>query len=715
MGYTAFDDAGTLIHDGVPSLLTTTSVTGNFFTLLGVGAQVGRVFRFDETWDVGANVVVISDHLWRQQFGADRSLIGKTILFDSKPLTVVGVAPRDFRFPTPRTDLWRPMAWPAAGMAQVYFRRAHWIRAVARLAPGVTIDQASAQLTAVAAQLKSEYPATNRVMDAELAPLHRFLIGDTRLPLLVLLASAGLLLLIACANVGNLLLVRAAARERELALRVALGATRFRLVRQAFTESLVLSLIGGAAGLALGWWGTRTLGALVPAGMLRVSVLGVDWNVVWYVLALTTACGLLFGMAPASWASRRDPNDALKSGGRGAQGGVRAHGWGQRLAVAEIAIALLLTVGAGLVIRSYALLQRVNPGFDARGVITMSVNIPDTGYDSARKVIAFFDDLVARARALPGVTDAAVVTHLSLSGQGWSSDFSVQGASAGHFASTLLHRQVTPNYFSTMRVPLLRGRWFTAADRGEPAVAVINAALARANFAGRDPIGQQITFDRAPTPRSTWRTIVGVVGDEHQNTPATPAGIEVFEPMAQAPSRAATLVARTTGDPTALAPALRRVVADLDPRLAIADLRPMTDVQAVSMARDRFLMTLLSLFGVVGLILAVVGVYGVVAQLARGRTREMGIRLALGASSRSVRWLVVRHGLRLAGAGLVAGGIVALLTTRALARLLFGVAPTDPLTFGVVVFVLLGASVVASWIPGVMVARVDPARTLREE
>lgn len=715
MAYADFPQSATLLGTGSPRLVTSAYVTGNFFSVLGVPAQRGRVFRDDETWSRGAGVVVLSDRLWRDEFRADPSLVGKTVSIDGKDLVVVGIAPRSFAFPWQSVDLWAPLAWQKDQTSKVSFRRAHWLRVVARLREGVTAEQAAAQLTAVATSLKTEYPATNRVMDAELAPLHRFLVGDTRLPLLVLLGSVGLLLLIACANVGNLLLVRAASREREVALRAALGASGPRLVRQALTESLILSVFGGAVGLAIGWWGTRTLGGLVPAGMLRVDRFDIDWPVVGFVIAVTTACGLLFGIAPAAWVSRRDPNDALKSGSRSFGHGAHLHRWGQWLAVTEVAIALLLTIGGGLLVHSYAMLQRVSPGFDPHGVITATIHLPGARYDSSRKIVAFFDDFVSRVRMLPGVSDAGAATHLPLTVPGWSSDFSVQGASAGHFSEPLLHRQVTPDYFRTMRVPLLRGRWFTSADRGPPYVVVINDVFARQYFKDHDPIGQQVAFDRTPSATSTWRTIVGVVGSEHQTTPATPAQIEAFAPITQELSAEMTLVARTAGDPAALGPAIRRVVSDLDPQLAIERIQPMADIQAASMARDRFLMLLLSLFGVVGFVLAAVGVYGVVAQLARGRVREMGIRLALGASVGSVRWLVVRRGLELTLIGLVAGALVALVATRAMARLLYGVAPTDPLTFGIVTLGLLSASLVASWLPGVKAGRVDPVRSLREE
>jgi predicted permease len=714
MAYVDFPQSSTLIVNGEPRLLTVSFVTGNFFAVLGVNPQRGRLFQDQETWESATPVMVLSDRTWRRDFGADPEIVGKTVSLNGIARLVVGIAPRGLAFPWPTVDVWAPMAWQKSQVSATGFRRAHWLRVIARLRPGVSAEQANAQVRGVAANLRAEYPATNKVMDAELVPLLRFLVGDTRLPLQILLAAVGLLLLIACANVGHLLLIRAGSREREVALRVALGAGRLRLARQALTESLMLSLLGGAAGLALGWLGTRTLTALLPAGMLRVVSFGVDWTVVTYVFAVTTACGLLFGTAPAVWTSRRDPNDALKSGGRTSGHSAHLHRWGQRLAVFEVALALLLTVSAALLVRSYAMLQRVDPGFDPHGVLTASIQLPRARLNSAQGV-AFFNNLVERLQAVPGVSNAAAVTQLPMTAPGWSSDFSLEGASAGHFSSPLLHRQVTPDYFRTMHVPLLLGRVFTSADRGTASVVVINDAFARQYFKDADPIGQRITFDRVPDSTSTWRTIVGVVGSEHQTTPATPPQIEAFAPIAQESSSQMTIVARTAGDPLSIGPAIRRIVAQLDPQLVVADIKPMSDVYATAIARDRFLMTLLSLFGVVGLVLAVVGVYGVVAQLARSRMREMGIRIALGAQAGSVSWLIVRRGLILTAIGAITGTGVALVATRGLRRLLYGVAPTDPLTFVVVLGALFTATLVASLLPGLKAARVDPTQTLREE
>jgi predicted permease len=629
---------------------------------------------------------------------------------------VVGVMPAGFAFPWERVDVWRPPAWSRTDRAQVYFRRAHWLRAIARVRPGVSLDQADAQFQQVVRRLQVQYPETNRVMGAGMTPLHAFLVGDTRLPLLILLAAVGLLLLIACANVGNLLLVRAAGREREMAVRLALGAGRLRLVRQALTESLVLSLIGGAAGLALGWWGTRALVALQPPEMLRVREFGVDWSVLAFVVAITTASGLLFGIAPALWSSRRIPAEALREGGRTGSEGRRIRRWGDSLVIGEVALALMLTVGAGLLVRSFWQLQQVNPGFESRGVLAVSIDLPDSRYETGDKAAAFFDELLRRVRALPGVDDAGAVSQLPLTAPSWTSDFAVAGRPAGEYGTEVVHRVVTPEYLRTMRVPLLRGRGITADDRKDaPPVVLINDALARGYFAGQDPVGQRITFDRVPDSTSVWRTIVGVAGSEHQSTLAQDAQIEILAPFAQDRSSGMAVVVRTGASPASLAPAVRREVAALDANLAITSIQTMDAVRGASMARERFLMTLLVVFAIVGLALAVVGVYGVLAQLARRRTREMGIRIALGAQSSQVRWLIVRHGMRLVLVGLLIGGSLALASTRALRGLLYAVPATDPLTFAAVAALLALTGAAASLLPALRASRADPASALRAE
>jgi putative ABC transport system permease protein len=714
--YSPYSPRMTLAGLGTPRLLTTAIVTGNFFTLFGVRPALGRGFVDQETWKNGAHVAVLSHRGWTQQFGGDPAIVGRFIRLEGQSVQIVGVMPESFAFPQEAVDIWAPTEWDPANRGQIFFRRAHWMRPIARLAPAVSREQAEAQFQQVVERLKQEFPVTNRVMGAGMVPLHEYLVGDTRLPLLVLLGSVGLLLLIACANVGNLLLVQAAGRERELSVRVALGASRRRIVRQALTESLVLSGIGGLAGLATGWAGTRALVALQPEGMLRVRDFGVDWQVFGYVLALTTLSGLLFGIAPAIAGGRRMPADALREGGRSGTGGRRMRRWGDALVVGEVALALMLTIGAGLLVRSFWVLRHVHPGFDPNGVLTVAINLPDATYDSSDKIQLFFDGLIARVRALPGVTDAALTSPLPLTGSGYTSDYSIASHPRGEYGTEVAHRRVSTDYFKTMHVPILQGRDFTAADtRTAPSVVLINDALARKSFRGENPIGQRIANDRDPDSTTVWHTIIGVVGSEHLSSLSIEPKVEIFSPSTQDETSVMTVVARTSGDPASLAPGIRQVVAEMDGNLALGAVRPMSEVHAKSLARERFLTTLLLVFAGVGVTLAVIGVYGVLAQLARRRTREMGIRIALGAPVGQVRWLVVRHGLRLVAVGLAIGTTLALVATRGLQTLLYHVAPADPLTFVAVPVLLTLTGIVAAWLPAVQASRADPAIALRAE
>ncbi|MEJ2217136.1 MAG: ABC transporter permease [Gemmatimonadota bacterium] len=716
--YETFPARATLTGDGSPQVLTFAGVTGNFFNVLGVDPVAGRALRPEETWDQAARVVVLSHAAWQNRFGGDPGVVGRMLTLDGRGYRVVGVMPAGLSYPFQGMDGWVPTRWDPANRTQTWFRRAHWLRAIARLRPGVTPAAANAELQAVVKQLQKEYPETNRVMGANMTPLHRFLVGDTRTPLLVLLAAVGLLLLIACANVGNLLLVRASGRRRELAVRGALGAGRPRLVRQLLTESLLLSTFGGAAGLAVGWAGTRVLERLQPEGLLRVSHFALDPTVVGYVVAITVASGLLFGVAPAFWTGRMVPGTALREGGRTGAPGRGARRTASGLVVGEVALALLLVVGAGLLVRSFWQLQRVDVGFRPNGVLAVWLDLPDARYDTGDKLDVFYDELVRRVRALPGVTSAAAISVVPLdrSHGWWTSDFSVEGRPRDAYGTEVAHREVTPGYFRTMGVPLLRGRTFTATDRaGAAPVIVVNEALAQQYFRGQDPLGQRITFDKEPDSTSVWRTIVGVVGNDHQNGVAQPTQIEIFQPFPQHPRNGMMLVARTPADPAALTPAIRRVVKDMDPLLPLLSVRTMADVHTTALARPRFLMTLLLLFAGIALTLAVVGVYGVTAQMTRRRTQEIGVRIALGARTGDVVGLVLLRGATLMGAGLAIGIAAALLATRAMRALLFDIAPTDAVTFAAVAAILAAAGLLASWLPARRAGRVDPVEALKAE
>jgi predicted permease len=713
--YPDFAGTTTLTGYGEPRLLKAQPVTGNFFDVLGVRAELGRTLRDAETWEgSGSPAAVLSYRAWRDVFGADRSLVGRTVQLGGRPVEIAGVLPALFAVPGLDVDVWEPVGWDRTSRAQVWFRRAHWVRVIARLKPGVTLEGANAGLQKVVTRLQHDFPATNRHMGAGLTPLHEFLVGKTRQPLLVMLGAVAVLLLIACANVANLLLVRAAGREREAALRLALGAGRGRLLRQALVESALLAGLGGTAGLALGWWGTRVLLALQPTGMLPVTDVAMSWRVIAYVTAATALCALLFGIAPTLWAGRRAPADVLRDEGRTSSGTLRARRWGDALLVSQVAMALALTLGAGLLVRSYLLLQRVEPGFDSHQVLAVRVVLPGIRFDSTRKVLAFYGELERQARALPGVEAAAVVSLVPLGPPSWSSQFAIAGREP--LDGQVVHRELSPDYQKVMRVPLLRGRRLTEADRrGAPYVVLINQTLARIYFPGQDPVGQRVAFDRLPDSSSTWRTIVGVVGDERQGSLSEASQPEFLAPYPQEARSGMTLMVRTSAEPTVLAPAVRRIIARLDPELAISSVQTMDQVRAASLARDRFLTVLMLAFAGVGMALGLVGVYGVVAQVARRRMRELGIRVALGARAGQVQWLVVRHGIVLTVLGIGAGIAVALSATRAMRTLLYQVAPVDPLTFVVVPALVLLTATVASWLPAARASRADPCEVLRSD
>lgn len=715
-GYSDRRSSATLTGEGEPRIINYAQVTGSFFDLLGVHAQLGRVFRDEESWHQPARVIVISDRFWRGVLGADPSVIGRSIRLGGTPHQIVGVMPANFEYPYSDVDVWLTIGWDASDRQQLSFRRAHYLRTIARVRPGVSTNAADAQLQAVVRRLQQQYPETNTGMGATLTPLHDFISGDARQPLILLFGAVGLLLLIACANVGNLLLVQAIGRQRELSLRLALGAGRTRLVRQALTESLVLSLLGGIAGLAVGWAGVRVLAAIQPKEMLPMNDFGIDWSVLLFLIIVTTICGLLFGIAPSLWGQRQLPANALREGSRSSGDGKRLRRWGDALVIGEVALALLLTVGAGLLVRSYSALRRVNPGFEAAGVLTVSLQLAGDRYDSVAALTRFDGQLLERVRAVPGVSSAAIGSSLPLTGLGWTSDFAVQGRARDDFATEVAHREVTGDYFRAMHVPLLRGRVFSDADtRDAERVVVVNEALVRRYFRGRDPLGQRIAFDRVPDSTSKWRTIVGVVGSEHQIGIPVAAHDEIIAPLAQDQQQGIILVARTSGAPIALVDPIRRALREIDPNLAIESVRSMDDVLGESLARDRFLMTMLAVFAGVGLTLAIVGVYGVLAQMTRRRTREMGVRIALGARGAQLRWLVMSQGLRLVMAGLLLGGLFALMLTGVMQRVLFGVPASDPLTYVLVGILLAATGAAAAWLPAYRASSTDPALALRAD
>ncbi|HEX6314737.1 MAG TPA: ABC transporter permease, partial [Gemmatimonadaceae bacterium] len=713
--YPSFNSSTVLSHDGEAQLLEQMTVTGNFFDVLGLPAALGRTFTDDETWNTGERIAMISHRLWTTRFGSDSSLVGRTIELGGYPVRVIGVAARRFGMPGMNPDIFRPTMFDRAAETRVSFRRAHWLRPVARLEPGVSLEEANGALQVVVQRLQQQYPVTNTNMGAGLMPMQRFLVGDARQPLVALQVAVGLLLLIACANVGNLLLVRAAERERESVVRLALGAGRGRLVRQALAESLVLSTLGGLAGVALGWAGTRVLAAMQPDGMLPVGTITVNGTVLAFALGVSVASGLLFGTGPALWAGRRAPAEVLKEGGRSGTR-TRLRRWSHALAVAEVAVALVLLAGAGLLVRSWLELQSVSPGFDSKGVLTMSITLPSARYDTQDKRDAFYAEAMGRLGALPGVEGVATVTRPPMTETGWSSDFAVAGRPREDFGIDVLHREVSPGYHTVLGVPLLRGREFTVADsRDAPPVLIINEALSSKYFPDEDPIGKRIAFDRYPDSTSFWRTIVGVVGSERQAGLESESRPEFFAPVVQDENGPRTFVIRSTVPPQSLIASARGVIGAIDRGIAINRVLPMTDIRDAALARRRFVMMLVLVFATAGLLLAVIGVYGVMAQLARGRRREIGIRVALGAPLTDIRGMVLRRSVALAATGVAIGVGVSLLGSKAMRSLVYGVSPVDPLSLTLVGALLATAAVAASMPTAWRASRVNPTETLRAD
>jgi putative ABC transport system permease protein len=691
-----------------------TEVTGNFFDVLGVRPVLGRGLTWEETWDAGSRPAVLAHDFWVSHFGGDPSVVGRSVDFAGVELEVVGVMPRDFRFPADETRLWIPFAWTREGRQQVSFRRAHYLRPVARLAPGVTFEQAEAELEAVARQLEAEYPETNRLMGAGMSPLHDFLAGDRGAPLLVLLGAVLVLLVLACANVGNLVLTRALGRGRELAVRRAMGAGGVRVGRLLLIEALLLAAAGGAVGVLLGHAALRLLAGLRPLGIPGVSAVALDGRVIAYAALVALVSALVFGGLPALRAARLDAGETLRDGGR-AGSGRRSLRVTDALVVAELAMALVLVAGGGLLARSFVALRSVDGGFRSEGVMTFQLSVPSSRYPTPEDATGFMDRLLERLEALPDVERAALTRSAPLT-VSWSSDFIAEGWEAGRAGFEVLHREVTPGYFEVFDVPLLAGRGFTDADRSSgERVVLINRTLAERFFPGEDPVGVRVAFDRAPSESSVWRRVVGVVGDERQAGLASEPRPEFFAPIHQDLTRAVVVALRTAGAPRAVMPGVRGVMTELDPYLPVVSERTMAEVMGESLARDRFLLVLLSAFAVSALVLATAGVYAVMAQAARRRAREIGIRMALGAGAPDVRRMVLRRGAVLAAAGVALGTAGALAAGRLLGGFLFGVAPGDPLTLVVVAALLSGTALAACWIPAERATRLDLVRSLSIE
>jgi putative ABC transport system permease protein len=695
---------------GEPERVSGALVTASYFPLFGVRPAHGRAFLPEEDQPGRDNVVVLGHELWQQSFGADPAVVGRAVNLDGTACTVVGVMPQGFRLPQ-NAKLARPVAFTAQDRTRA---GSHFLTVYGRLKPGVTGELAAAELAAVAGRLEQTFAQTNVGHQVMLAPLHEELVGDVRPALLLLLGAVGLVLLIACANLANLLLARAAARRKEVAVRAALGASRWRIVRQLLAESVLLSGAGGAAGLLLAVWGVDLLVGLDPAGVQRVGAVSLDAGVFAFTAALSLLTGLLFGLAPALQASKTDFVETLKEGGRSSGGGPARSRLRSALVVAEVALTVVLLVSAGLLTKSFRRLLDVDPGLDPRGVLTLDLSLPDTKYAESHQVAAFYRQLLESVAALPGVEAAGAVSVLPLAGSDNSNFVQIEGRPPLPAGQALRagRRNVSADYFKALRIPLKGGRGFADADSAEaPRVAVINEAMARAFFAGEDPLGKRLrTGDNNP-----WVTVVGVVGDVRHRGLDVDVRPEMFFHAAQTPSREMTLVVRAAGDPLALVGAARERVLAVDRDQPVGNVKTMETWLAESLASRRFAVLLLGLFALVAAALAAVGLYGVVSYTVAQRTHELGLRLALGARPRDVLRLVIRQGMSMTLVGAVVGLVAALAFARLMSGLLFGVAAHDPATFVGVPVLLLAVALLACYVPARRATKVDPMVALRHE
>jgi putative ABC transport system permease protein len=698
----------TLSGFGDPERVRSMVVSGNFFALLGVEAAVGRVLRPSDARAGEARVVVISDGFWRRRFGGDASIVGRRVDLDGVPAEIAGVMGRRFHVPGAEVDYWEPHRMDEARMRRM--RRAHWFRVVARLEPGVTIDSARADMTGIAAALERQYPDTNTRMGVGLGPLHDWYVGDVRRALLMLMAAVGVVLLITCTNVASLLLARATSRRREIAIRVAIGAGRIRLIRQLLTESLVLAGGAGLLGVFVTWLALTALQQAAPAGLPRLDQIGIDGRVLLFVAGSVIVTALIFGLAPAFQSARNSSTAMLKDGGRTAT----SEGVGLRraLIVAEVALSVVLLVGAGLLIRSLLRLQSVDPGIDATQALSFKVTIPDR-YDD-EKAARYFSEAITRLAALPGVTAAGATGKLPLEGYSWTGDLFVEGR-PDIWGRDLRHKSITPGYLRAAGIRLIAGRDFGSEDTAAgPRVTIVNQTLARRFFGDTPPVGKRIAYSR-PSASTMWTTIVGVVADEKQDGLAADVQPEVYAPHTQDTRNAMSLIVRTAVRPVSLLPLVRREMTAVDAAVALYDIRTLGQVVERSLAEERFSTALLGAFALTALLLAVIGLYGIVAFAVTSRTREIGVRLALGASRQHVLRMVVWDGVRVVLMGVAAGLLVALAIGRGIESFLFQTPPTDPLVLVAVAAALTAAGACASYLPAWRASRVDPVESLRVE
>jgi predicted permease len=725
VGFAPYDqgNANLTIEGAAPVRLETMTVGANFFDLLGVPLERGRGFLPHEDAKGAARVVVLSDKLWRSQFNADPSIVGKSISLNGNVYSVVGIAPRELAYPQ-AADAWTPFIFEDWMLAPDN-RGAHFFSAIARLRPGITPEAGSRELRSISEGLATQYPQTNTTIRAAARPLEETIVGNARTTLYTMFGAVGFVLLIACANVANLLLIRASTRETEMALRTALGAGRARIIRQLITESVLLSIAGALVGVALAMWGVDLVVAIGPRGLPRLNDIAVDGRVLAFTVGLSVLTGLLFGMVPAIYSARPEIAQMLRDSGRSssvrrARSRVRS-----LLVVAEVTLAVVLLVGAGLLIRSYMKLLQVNPGFRPEQVTAFSVSVPEVKYPYDRDRNRFADEVIAALRQLPGSRDAAVALTLPMQNRGMRTEFNVDGQPPKAPDARMLTyvRPASPGYFGTLGIRLVRGRPYTEAENrfGPPQVLVVSEAFAKKYFPNEEVIGKHITLgidhDTAQSPSSVTvkGEVVGVVADVKQTSLKEDPPPAVYVPYGTFPQDDMAFMVRSNADLATLTAGIRKRMAEIDRDMPIYDMQTMTQAISGSVAQPRFYMGLLSGFAGLALLLAALGIYGVISYGVSQRVRELGIRIALGASNESILKLILGQGMLLVGFGLTVGIVGAVLLTRVLTSLLYGVTPTDLPTLILVPVTLAATAMLASYLPARRAARVDPMEALRAD
>jgi putative ABC transport system permease protein len=717
----AFNAAGfTLTGTEEPEQIRGARVSADFFSVLRAQPIMGRAFQAEDDKPGAARVVVLGQKLWQRRFNSDQNIVGNVVTLNGQSFTVIGIMPAEFQFTVPgffRTpaELWAPIALIKDNTT----RGNQYLRVIARLKSGVGLERAQAEMTTIAGQLQQEYPNTNTGLGVRLISLHEQVVGNIRPALLILLGTVGFVLLIACANVANLLLARAAARQKEIAIKMALGATRRRLARQLLTESMLLALIGGAFGILLALWSTDVLVSLSPANLPRVKEVGVDRYVLGFTLLISILTGALFGLVPALQSSKPDLNETLKEGSRGSSENLGRGSLRRLLVVFEIAAALVLLIGAGLMVKSFLRLSEVNAGFNPRNVLTMMLSLPRAKYKEPRSQAAFFQEALERIKSLPGVESVGAINDLPLGGDRDSNTFVIEGRAALPPGQQPLTewRLVNPDYFKALSVPLVRGRAFSESDnRDAPPVVVINESFARRFFPDEDPIGKRVVLNLTiSNPAPIPREVVGVVGDVRDLGLDAEAKPEIYAPYLQETVSYMALMIKANTDPAGLAAGVRGQVLAIDKDQPISATQGMEQIIKESVAGRQFNMMLFAIFAAVALLLAAVGIYGVMAYSVTQRTHEIGIRMALGANHKDVLRLIVGQGMTMAFVGVGLGLGVALALTRVMSSLLYEVSATDPATFAAISSLLAAVALLACYIPARRAMSVDPMVALRYE